>query len=360
MQAAHNSTIFNDLLTLVWGATILFVSPVNGAQAAKQNEVVAYVSVAAAKEEVLQSRTIGFGKVQSRPADVISVDAPIDSIVSKVYVRPGESAKQGSSLVDLTTAATTQDAYHKAQTAVDFANAKLKRMEFLWSKRDITQQALDQAQVASRDAQSTLQALKQIGAGDQQTTIKSPIAGTITAVSVSQGDRVTRNAKILSLSPGSALAVLLGVEPAEAGKVQRGMPVDLSPATALDVKSIGRVSAVNAVLDPQTRLVDVLVDLESGSTDPQPIGTYMRGEIILKRERAVSVPRSAILYDKKGAFIFLVKVGRAHRLDIVPGAEDGDRVGVTGAIKPGDSVVVQGNYELKDGMKVDEVAHAVR
>ena len=136
MQAARNSTIFNDLLTLAWGATILFVSPVNGAQAAKQNEVVAYVSVMAAKEEVLQSRTIGFGKVQSRPADVISVDAPIDSIVSKVYVRPGESAKQGSSLVDLTTAATTQDAYHTAQTAVGFENDKLKRRGFLRTKRD--------------------------------------------------------------------------------------------------------------------------------------------------------------------------------------------------------------------------------
>lgn len=321
------------LLTL--SVTIFPVVPANGVSAGKPDEVVAHVFVKPAKEDVLQSTITGFGKVQSRPADVVSVDAPHDSIVNKVYVRAGETVKQGSPLAGLTLAAAAQEAYRKAQTAVDFANAKLKRMEFLWSKRVISRQTLEQVQSAARDAQATLQAQKKVGAEKQQETIDAPISGTVTAVSVSEGDRIRQNAKILSLSPGNALTVLLGVEPSEAGKVQRGMSVTLSPATALDVKSSGRVSARNAVIDPQTRLVDVLVDIESARGAPQLIGTYMRGEIILKREQALTVPRAAILYDKKGAYVFVVKKGRARRLTVVPGLEGGDQVAVKGDIKPG-------------------------
>lgn len=352
--------IMGTLLVVLALSAVLFVDTASGATTGKQSEVVASVSVQPLKDEILQSKTVGFGKVQARPADVVSVDAPHDSIVSKVFVRPGEIVKQGNPLAALTATATTQEAYGKAQTAADFANAKLKRMQFLWSKRDITLPKLEQAQIAAKDAQAALQALKKVGSQKQEETVNALVSGTVTAVSVSEGDHIQQNAKILSLSPGSSLAVLLGVEPAEAVKVQRGMSVTLSPATALDKTISGKVSAVNAVLDQQTRLVDVLVDIEPGAGDPQPIGTYMRGEITLKREQTLAVPRSAILYDKKGAYIFVVNQGRAHRLTIVPGLESGDLVAVKGAVKSGDSIVIQGNYELTDGMRVKEVAHEVR
>ncbi len=356
---ARTLRLIGALLVVTAGA-ISFVDTASGATTGKPMEVVASVSVQPVKDEVLQSTTVGFGKVQARPADVVSVDAPHDSIVSKVFVRPGEMVKQGSPLATLTATATTQEAYGKAQTAVDFANAKLKRMQFLWSKRDIILPKLEQAQIAAKDAQAALQALKKVGSQNLEEIVNASVSGTVTAVSVSEGDHIQQNAKILSLSPGSALAVLLGVEPAEAIKVRRGMSVTLSPATALDQKISGRVSAVNAVLDQQTRLVDVLVDIEPGAGDPHPIGTYMRGAITLKSEQALAVPRSAILYDKNGAYIFVIKQGRAHRLTIVPGLESGDRVAVKGAVKSGDSIVIQGNYELADGMKVNEVAHEVR
>lgn len=351
--------LFRKPLIFAFGAVISIVEATNAAPIAKQ-EVVAAVSVQPAKDEVLQSTTVGFGKVQARPADVVSVDAPHDSIVNKVYVRAGEIIKQGSPLARLTATATTQEAYRKAQTAADFANAKLKRMQFLWSKRDITLPMLEQAQIAAKDAQTTLQSLKKVGSQKQEDTINASVSGTVTAVSVSEGDQIRQNAKLVSLSPNNSLAVLLGVEPNEMGKVQRGMTVTLSPVTALDVNVSGRVSAVNAIIDQQTRLVDVLVDIEQRGGDPQPIGTYMRGEIILKREKALTVPNAAILYDKKGAYIFVVRKARARRLSVTPGLEGGGQVAVKGDIKPGDPVVVQGNYELTDGMKVDEVAHEVR
>ncbi len=162
--AVQRRRLFRAPRTLLWCSSVLLtlsgtissVVPTDGVSADKQDEVVAHVSVMPAKKEIFQSTVTGFWKVQSRPADVVSVDAPHDSIVNKVYVRAGETVKQGSPLAGLIAAAAAQEAYRKAQAAVEFANAKLKRMEFLWSKRVISRQTLEQAQIVVRYAQATL------------------------------------------------------------------------------------------------------------------------------------------------------------------------------------------------------------
>ena len=50
----------------------------------------------------------------------------------------------------------------------------------------------------------------------------------------------------------------------------------------------------------------------------------------------------------------MVRHGIAHRVEVTTGPGNSRLVGVTG-IKPGARVVVQGNYELTDGMHVRAV-----
>lgn len=181
----------------------------------------------------------------------------------------------------------------------------------------------------------------------------------MTAVSVAQGDRVSQNAKIVSMTPSNALAVLLGIEPEDIARLRLGMPVTLTPVFDPGRRYSGKISAINQVIDPKTRLVDVIVDLEIGGNQAAPIGTEMRGEIKLPAAPTLTVPRTAVLYDRRGAYVFVVRNGRAHRVAVTPGLDSGGAIAVKGSIKAGDEVVIQGNYELKDGMKVERVAHAV-
>jgi membrane fusion protein, multidrug efflux system len=335
-------------------AVLVTVTPA----AAQPRAVEAPVLVQPATQRVLQATTVGFGTVQSRPADVVSVTAPHAGIINEVYVRPGETVSQGKPVAELAVAAATQEAYRKAKIAADYAKAKLERMRYLWSKRIITRDALDQAEIAYKNAEAALQAEKQIGAQRPAMTIPAPISGTVTAVSVSEGDRIQQEAKILAMAPSAARAVLLGIEPEDIGKIRVGMPVKLAPAFEPSERFAGKVAGINATIDPKTRLVDVIVDLDPNAA-AQPIGAYMRGEIILDRVRALAVPREAILYDKNGAYVFVVKGETARRVTVTTVAEGDGNVAIAGAIKAGDRVVVQGNYELSDGMHVREVARAV-
>jgi multidrug efflux pump subunit AcrA (membrane-fusion protein) len=79
----------------------------------------------------------------------------------------------------------------------------------------------------------------------------------------------------------------------------------------------------------------------------------MTGMIILSETSHLTVPRSAVLRDDKGSYLFTIAQGRAHRRDVVAGLEQDGRLAVAGSIAPGEPVVALGNYELRDGMNVE-------
>ncbi len=66
------------------------------------------------------------------------------------------------------------------------------------------------------------------------------------------------------------------------------------------------------------------------------------------------MPRSAVLSEEKGSVVYIVRDGRAHAKSVRTLAEQGSETCVAGPdLQPGDRVVVMGNYELTDNMRVD-------
>jgi multidrug efflux pump subunit AcrA (membrane-fusion protein) len=64
------------------------------------------------------------------------------------------------------------------------------------------------------------------------------------------------------------------------------------------------------------------------------------------------VPRSAVVVDETGPHLFLVSGGKAHRVFVSVGLDQGDDIEVKGPLAAGAKVAVEGAYELQDGMAV--------
>ena len=330
---------------------LLSVFPAHGVHAAQEPSVL--VTAALIKQQTLADVLTGYGTVVPDAGSTVNVNLPRAGQVARLLVSPGEIVRSGSPLLEFDTASTAALGYQQAAVAFAFAREELKRVEQLVSQQLATQSQLGAARKGVADAEAALQAQHQMGASLATQRVAAPFEGIVVNIAVAQGDRIAAGATVMQFARLTGLRLQLGIEPADSNRVKAGMPVRLIPV--LDDKRTvqARVDQVHGMVNPQTQLVDVIVRLAGRTLMP---GTRVRGEITTASNKVWTVPRSAVLRDAQGAYIFQLKGNRAQRVSVQTGAESGGAIGITGRFDPALKVVVVGNYQLKDGMLVREAA----
>ncbi|MEJ2723865.1 MAG: efflux RND transporter periplasmic adaptor subunit [Deltaproteobacteria bacterium] len=335
-------------------AYLLFVALCLPAGSA-QSEPQAQVQTQPLTEHTLKQTVLAYGQVQPDPEHISSISLPQAGMVSRLLVRVGERVVADQELLELDTAPKVRMDYQQAKAAVDYARNKLDQTERLLSQQLATRDQVSSARRNLEDAKAKLKALQKLGSQKKEVIVRAPFAGIITQLKVSQGQRVQADTDAVLLASGNTLIVPLGVEPEDARRVKPGMEVVLESLFEESLHVGVEVTSVLAMVNPATRLVDVLTRVPDSKSAPLVIGSRIKGTITLSQVRALAVPRSAVLRDEQGAYLFVVREGRAHRVNVRTGIEAGDLVAVSGPLKIGEAVVTVGNYELKDGMVVQEV-----
>ncbi|MDA8384050.1 MAG: efflux RND transporter periplasmic adaptor subunit [Betaproteobacteria bacterium] len=295
-----------------------------------------------------------YGEVLPGVGSTENLSIPRAGRVSRVRVILGEVVRKGAPLLDFTTAPASEAAYRQAVAAVAFSTDELARKEQLLNEKMATRSDVAVARRELSDARSALGAEEKIGAGRGRTTLRAPFSGVITALAVKSGDRVQASSALLQIARDGRLLATLGVDPEEAAKVMPDAPVEIISSFDSRQRLKARIATIHGVIDPQTRLVDCTAQLPA--QDGFLPGTPVHAIITVSRRPAWVVPRSAVLRDLQGAYIFQVAHGRAHRVDVKTGFETDTETAITGAFDPRLPVVVVGNYELIDGMRVREQA----
>lgn len=307
-----------------------------------------------AREATLTQSLTAFGHVQADPDSRISINLPRAGLINRLWVRLGQEVAAGAPLLELDTAPTTRMGYQQAKAAADYAQSELQRLQRLFTEQLATRAQVDAARRQLRDAQSTLAAQRKLGAGQGIEAIRAPFTGIVTQVNVNQGERVQADANALILARRDHLLVPLGVEPEDAQRLKPGMKVILSPVFDPSVTIDATIATLHAMINPATRLVDVIARVNPKDTHNLMLDMVMQGTIVISRTKDLTVPRSAVLTDAKGSYVFVVRNATAHRVDVTTGTEDHGLIAVHGALQPGVPVVVLGNYELRDGAAVRE------
>ena len=303
------------------------------------------------RRETIILNLSGYGTVFTDPKSTVNFDQPRSGQIISLNVMVGQIVKRGEALYVFATDPAVANAYAQAKSSLEMASSEYESMKRLYAQQLATQTQFAMARKALKDAKSAFEAQNRLGDGLQLEIVKAPFDGVVAESLASTGDRIQTGKTVLRLARLDALRVQVGVQPEDARKIKAGMSVKLFPVFDKTGQLNGVVSEIHGALNPQTRLVDVIARIDKAQNFDLIPGMKLRGEIKIQEASAWVVPRSAVLSDEKGAYIFQDDSGHAKRVN-VDATEDGERTAIQGNFDPGLSVIVLGNYELQDGMKL--------
>jgi len=336
--------------------------PDAGAAATTSTEVVASVHTVKAVRATLPLTVSAYGDVA--PGQTVSISFPRAGQLAAMTLLPGQRVAKGDLLARMTNDPLADSADQQARSALSLAEAEVQRTQALFALQLATTSQVDMARKGLEDARGNAAAQLKLGGAAGSQTATAPFDGVVLSVSSAQGDRVAAGAPLLQFGRIDRMRVVLGIEPAERQRVRVGATVALTvelsrtPSAGTSTEPLttsGRIASVQNLVDPKTQLVNAVVELTDSASSILVPGMHVDARIATGTQTGWLVPRQSVLTDDQGSYLFEVRNAVARRVEGTRVNEQGDQVGVQGALTESMPVVSLGNYELTDGMKVKVV-----
>lgn len=324
-------------------------SPVAAGGAA--HDPVASVGVAKIKKGTITHNIIVYGSVIPSRRAIQTISISFESQVRRILVINGQKILPGDILLEINASPDAHLQLEQARSAFDSARQSLQNVQRRFDLKIATEQQVLRAQQACEQARLRLESIEKRGINGPR-IIRADLKGLVNRVYVQEGAIVPAGSPLVELVAQDQLEVRLGVEPDTVKQVNVGQPVSLTWVNIPALPGvIGRIREISQTVNPATRLVDVFVTLPSAAGFLP--GEWILGNIAVDSAQGLLVPRSAVLPEGADYVLFTVSGDHARKHVVQIGLESEKEVQVIGKdLSSGDWVVVLGNYELKDGMKV--------
>ncbi|WNJ90214.1 efflux RND transporter periplasmic adaptor subunit [Bosea sp. 685] len=332
------------------------------------------VSVATVEQRDLVAWAEFSGRLEA--IERVEVRSRVSGVVEAVHFREGSLVKQGDLLISIDQAPylaefeRTQAQVLAAEARVALAAGENERGQQLMASRNVSQRDLDTRFNALREAQANLRAAQ----AAQQTArlnldytqIRAPISGRIGRLEVTIGNLVAAGAgaplmtTLLSVDPiyaafnadeRTVLDALASLP--ENNRSLEQIPVRLTTSTSEGATFTGKLRFVDNGIDAASGTVRVRAVLDNPGGKLMP-GQFVRVQMGQARsEPALVINERAVGTDQNKKFVFVVGAdSKAAWREVTLGASnDGLRI-VTGGLKAGERIVVNGLQRIRPGATV--------
>lgn len=355
----------------------------------------------AERELFKEIRTVG--KIELDETQVAHISARVDGRVDEVFASfPGTLVKQGDHLVSIYSPnlLTTQEefllSYRREQAqqktpgldiGISLSASSRRRLE-LWG---ITKEQLDE--------------LAESGTAQTHLVVYSPIGGTVVVKSIRAGQYVKEGDSLFTIADLRDVWLILQIYEYELSWLRFGQTVEVTLESEPDTKVTGTVGFIEPLLNETTRTVRVRVILknETGKFKPgmyaqalvripimpdgKPAPTGLEGkyacpmhpyvvsdsegkcsvcrmplelvpgnpdiDLVKNPPKVLAVPVEAVLTTGRRRLVYVEQEsGQYHMTEPNLGPRAGDFYPVLGGLKPGDRVVVRGNFLLDSQFQI--------
>lgn len=204
---------------------------------------------------------------------------------------------------------------------------------------------------AARDAASSSKAL------ESYLRLSAPFAGVITERNVHEGSFVnppsTATAQpLLRLKEVSTLRLVVPIPETEIGEARPGINLKFTVAAYPTEIFTGVLKRISNSVDLNTRTMAAELDVANSGLRLSP-GMFAQVSWPFSRSKpSLFVPQTAVVKTTERTFVIRIQDGKTQWLDVRPGSTVDELTEVLGDLKEGDSIVVKGTDELREGSLV--------
>ena len=263
--------------------------------------------------------------------------------ITKINVEIGDFVTKGQVLAEMDKTSLLQ-----AQLQLQNQEVELQRLKALYEAGGISKSDYEAVELACNVAKS------QVANLEENTILRSPVNGVVTARNYDAGDMYAMSAPIYTVEQIKPVKLLVGISESEYTKVKKGDSVEIT-ADALPGKTFyGKIGKIYPTIDPATRTFtsEVVVDNNYNTLRP---GMFARVTVDFGSNNNVVIPDVAVIKQQGSGerFVYVLNEdGTVTYQKIVLGRRMGTEYEVLEGLSDGANIVTGGMIRLKDGIKV--------
>lgn len=265
--------------------------------------------------------------------------------IEHIYCEVGDKKAAGDMLVRM-----DQTQYKTTKISLGNLEVELNRVENLLRSGSATQQQYDQLKAQYEQAKEQLEFL------EQNTYVKAPFAGVISAKTYEDGE-LYGGQPIVVLTQINKLKALVAIPETYFPRIKQGMSLTLTSEIYPDQVFNAKVEVVYPTIDASSHTFQVKIVIPNDKNLLRP-GMFVTTTIGLGKENAIVVPYQAVekLVGANDRYVFINENGRAKRVAVTLGQRfDQDVEIISPEITDGVEFVTTGQHKLVDGVKINVV-----
>ena len=273
---------------------------------------------------------------------VNNITAQAGGRLKQLLVKVGDRVGAGQAVARM-------EATQASQAQIQLADAKTNfaRMDELYKVGGVSKAQWEQAKSAVDQAKLAY------GNAAENTVLRSPISGVVTAKNYDNGDMTSPQLPVVVIQQIAPVKAVIGVSEQYYSYLKKGAAATLSVDALGEETFSGIVTNIFPTLDPVTHTVSTEIEVANKDLKLRP-GMYARVHLDFGTKEALTVPDKAIVRQAgSGArYVYVFSGGKAVYRAVELGQQQGDLYEVVSGLNAGDQVITSAPSNLKNGLSV--------
>lgn len=273
---------------------------------------------------------------------VNNITAQAGGRLKQLLVKVGDRVGAGQAVARM-------EATQASQAQIQLADAKTNfaRMDELYKVGGVSKAQWEQAKSAVDQAKLAY------GNAAENTVLRSPISGFVTAKNYDNGDMTSPQLPVVVIQQIAPVKAVIGVSEQYYSYLKKGAAATLSVDALGKETFSGVVTNIFPTLDPVTHTVSTEIEVANKDLKLRP-GMYARVHLDFGTKEVLTVPDKAIVRQAgSGArYVYVFSGGKAVYRAVELGQQQGDLYEVVSGLNAGDQVIISAPSNLKNGLSV--------